>query len=201
MCRLYSLPLYDLDLWSQSQNYILTMNLSLARSSLLFDIGIHIPNFGIWVYHHETTCCLHSRPLYDLNLWPVCGWWGILSEFYSQFLSFGMICLFSKCNKNSTTWLRFLYITFYLCCKCATFLWFHSLRSKNFHSSFETKRCFGKIIILDDRRNDKVFFDEISCSYLAWGIEIRKCARSATLMLSLNLQWEKNIKIFPYIIR
>ena len=30
--------------------YIFTMNLSLARSSLLFDIGI--PNFGIWVNHH-----------------------------------------------------------------------------------------------------------------------------------------------------
>ena len=35
---------------------------------------------------------------------------------------FGMICLFSKCNKSSTTRLRSLNITFHLCCKCATFL-------------------------------------------------------------------------------
>ena len=29
-----------------------------GKMSLLFDKGI--PNFGIWVYHHETTCCVHS---------------------------------------------------------------------------------------------------------------------------------------------
>ena len=48
-----------------------------VKISLLFDIGI--PNFGIWVYHHETTCCVHFLPLYDLDLWPICGWQGILS--------------------------------------------------------------------------------------------------------------------------
>ena len=31
-----------------------------GKMSLLFDIGI--PNFGIWVYYHETTCCVHSWP-------------------------------------------------------------------------------------------------------------------------------------------
>ena len=40
--------------------YIFTMNLSLARSSLLFDIPVGIPNFGILVYYNETTCCVHS---------------------------------------------------------------------------------------------------------------------------------------------
>ena len=35
---------------------------------------------------------------------------------------FGMICLFSRCNKSSTTRLWSLYITIYLCCKCATFV-------------------------------------------------------------------------------
>ena len=36
----------------------------------------------------------------------------------------GMIwcCSFSKCNKNSTTRPRCLYVTFYLRCKCSTFL-------------------------------------------------------------------------------
>ena len=29
-------------------------------------------NFGIWVYHHEITCCIHSWPLYDL----LSGWRG-----------------------------------------------------------------------------------------------------------------------------
>ena len=26
--------------------------------------------FGIWVHHHGTMCCIHSWPLYDLDLWP-----------------------------------------------------------------------------------------------------------------------------------
>ena len=26
--------------------------------------------FGTWVYHHGTICCIHSWPLYDLDLWP-----------------------------------------------------------------------------------------------------------------------------------
>ena len=34
---------------------------------LLFDIGI--PIFGICVYYYEITCCVHSWPLYDLDLW------------------------------------------------------------------------------------------------------------------------------------
>ena len=46
-----------------------------GKMSLLFDIGI--PNFGIWVYHHETTCCVHSWPYYDLDFWPLCGWRGV----------------------------------------------------------------------------------------------------------------------------
>ena len=61
MCRMHSWPLYDLDLSPQYESYIFTMNLSLARFSLLFDRGI--PNFGLWVYHHETKCFVHSWPL------------------------------------------------------------------------------------------------------------------------------------------
>ena len=49
--------------------------------------------FGTWVYHHETKCCVHSLPLYDLDLWhiQVCGWrgypqWVLLTvvKFYFQ---------------------------------------------------------------------------------------------------------------------
>ena len=69
MCCIHLWPLYDLELWPQYRNYIFNMNLSLARSSLLYDTGI--PNFDIWVYRHETTC-IHSWPLYDLDLWPIC---------------------------------------------------------------------------------------------------------------------------------
>ena len=58
MCHMHSWPLYDLDLSHQYESYIFTMNLSLARFSLLFDRGI--PNFGLWVYHHETKCFVHS---------------------------------------------------------------------------------------------------------------------------------------------
>ena len=40
---------------------------------------------------------------------------------------FCMICCkFSNCIKSSTTRLRSLYITFYLCCKCATFFCLYS---------------------------------------------------------------------------
>ena len=46
MCGVHSWLLFDLDLWPQYENYILTMNLSLARPSLLFDISI--PNMA-WV--------------------------------------------------------------------------------------------------------------------------------------------------------
>ena len=53
--------------WPQYQNYIFTMNLSLARLSLFFKIGIE--NVGIKV-------CVPSWPLYDLDLWPICGWRG-----------------------------------------------------------------------------------------------------------------------------
>ena len=67
--------------WPQYQNYIFTMNLSLARLSLFFKIGIE--NFGIKV-------CVPSWPLYDLDLWPICGWRG-----YPQwvFLSFFILLL------------------------------------------------------------------------------------------------------------
>ena len=76
---------FDLNIKMKNQNYIFTMNLSLARLSLLFDI-LGIPNFGIWVYHHEPTCCVHSWPLYDLELWHLyMGDGGILSEFYYVF--------------------------------------------------------------------------------------------------------------------
>ena len=52
--------------------------------ALLFDKGIQ--NVGIWVYHHETPCCV----LLDLNvaltfdLYVVGG--GILSDFYLFYL-------------------------------------------------------------------------------------------------------------------
>ena len=61
MCCIHSWLLYDLDLSLQCQNYNFTMILSLARLSLLFEIGI--PNFGIWVYHHETNFCVNAWPL------------------------------------------------------------------------------------------------------------------------------------------
>ena len=44
----------------------------------LFDIVT--TNFGIWMYHHETICCVHSWPLFYFDLWPICRWRGELSE-------------------------------------------------------------------------------------------------------------------------
>ena len=58
--------------------FFFTKNLSMARSSLLIDISI--PNLGIWVYPHESTCCVHS---FDLCM-------TLTFEFYSQFFSWNL---------------------------------------------------------------------------------------------------------------
>ena len=85
MCRTHSWTLYDLDLPSQYDNYIFTMNLSLTWSSLLFDRAI--PNFGIWVHHHETKCCVHSWPL--TYMWVVgISLVSITHSFYFVYLDF-----------------------------------------------------------------------------------------------------------------
>ena len=93
MCRVHSCPLYDLDLWPKYHNYIFTMNLSRERSSLSFDI--HIQNFGLRVIHHETTCRVHFWPLYDLNLWPLCGWQRVSLVIFTQ--SF-ILFIFLRCK-------------------------------------------------------------------------------------------------------
>ena len=57
--------------------------------------------FALWHKHtkfwhmfvlHEKTCCVHSWPLYDLDLWPICAG-GILSEFYSVLSFYKSFCL------------------------------------------------------------------------------------------------------------
>ena len=40
----------------------------------------------------------------------------------SMYIFVMICCLFSNCGKNSTTRLQSLYVTFYLRCKCASFL-------------------------------------------------------------------------------
>ena len=75
ICCIHSWPLYDLDLWPQYQNLYFHHEFKSGKIALLFDIGI--PRSGIWVYYHETTCCVHSWPLNDLDIWPICGWRGV----------------------------------------------------------------------------------------------------------------------------
>ena len=82
MCLIYSLPLLDLDLWPQYQNYIFTMNLSLARSSLLFDIGIS--SFGILVYHHLCTFLTFLWPWLVTYVWVAGG--SVVSFAHSYYL-------------------------------------------------------------------------------------------------------------------
>ena len=55
--RVTSLLSFDIVIDLNIKNYISIMNLSRARSSFLFDIGIL--NFDILVYNHETKCCVH----------------------------------------------------------------------------------------------------------------------------------------------
>ena len=66
-----------------------------GKMSLLFEIGFW--NFGIWVYHHETTCCAHSLPKYDLDFWPICGWRRVsLESFTHSFYHVGFFFLICK---------------------------------------------------------------------------------------------------------
>ena len=52
------------------------------KMTLPFDLGIL--NFGMWVYHRNTTCCVHSWLWYDFDLWPICGWRGVFLVSFSH---------------------------------------------------------------------------------------------------------------------
>ena len=69
-CVAYISELYIILTFALKIKIIFSPWIWLSRLTLLFDIGI--PHFGIWVYHHETTWCVHSWPLYELDLWPIC---------------------------------------------------------------------------------------------------------------------------------
>ena len=58
MCCVHSWTLYNLDLWPKTKIIYFHHKFESGKMFLLFDIGIS--NFDIWVYHHETTCCVHS---------------------------------------------------------------------------------------------------------------------------------------------
>ena len=53
-----------------------------ARSCLLFDLGIPNLAHGCITMNNMLNVYIH-----DLDLWPICGGWGTLSEYYSWFLS------------------------------------------------------------------------------------------------------------------
>ena len=61
--------------WTSISKLYIHYEFRSCKMCLLFDISI--PNFGIWVYHHEKTCWVHSWPSYDLDLWPICEWQGV----------------------------------------------------------------------------------------------------------------------------
>ena len=58
------------------------------------------------MYHHETTCCEQSWPVYDLNLWPRCGGeggyplWVLLTVFILIYI-----------------WLSYIFFAFNFLCK------------------------------------------------------------------------------------
>ena len=91
MCQIHSWPQYGCDLWhlsSITKFIFLPWNFVWVRSFLLFDIGI-------WNFAHGCITMrqhVYFRDLYDLDLWPICGGGGTLSEFYSVF--------FKKCTEN-----------------------------------------------------------------------------------------------------
>ena len=57
----------------------------LARSSLLFDIGI--PNLARWCLAMRQHVCIFMTDVWPWPLTNIHGWWGNFNEFYSQFLS------------------------------------------------------------------------------------------------------------------
>ena len=138
MCRVQKWPLHDHDLWPQYYNYIFTISSNLARSPLLFDTGIL--NFGIWVIHHETTCCVHSWPLYDLDLWPICGWrwvfsWVLITVYFFvvSYLS-AFFFVFATIYGNKRLQNRY----FCFCSHFHYFLWLFCTHNLFVHKYFRT---------------------------------------------------------------
>ena len=72
MCHIHSWPLYDLNLWSQYQNYYFIMNLCMGK--IVFTFWHRHTKIGICLYHHETTSCVLLWALYVLDLWHICRW-------------------------------------------------------------------------------------------------------------------------------
>ena len=81
ICHIHSWPLYDIDLLPQYQNYIFTVNLFMVKVFFAF-WHMHI-KFVTRVYHHDTTCCVHS--------W-LCPFW-FLSEFIVSLEKFSIMNL------------------------------------------------------------------------------------------------------------
>ena len=102
MCHIHSWSLYDLDLWPQYQNYIFTMNFCMGK--IFFALWPRHTKFGSWVYHHETTCCIHSWPVYDLDfdLYVVAG-----VSLVSFTHSFYLVIVWNTCW--SQMWLQFYF--------------------------------------------------------------------------------------------
>ena len=72
--------------WSLASKWELCLHHEFCYGKDYLALGHKHTKVGTRVYHHEIKCCVHSWPVYDLDLWPICGDQGILSEFYSQFL-------------------------------------------------------------------------------------------------------------------
>ena len=68
MCHKHSWTPYDLDLWPQGLIYRLLSCLHVWPVTSVFWHWHTI--FGIWVYHHERMCQVHSWSWYDVDLWP-----------------------------------------------------------------------------------------------------------------------------------
>ena len=91
MCRAHSLA-----------PWLLT---SILKCKIVFAVWHRHIKFGIRVYHHETTCYLHSWPLYDPDLLLICEWreyplWVLLTVFILLFSFWCLICSLAM-NKNS----------------------------------------------------------------------------------------------------
>ena len=86
MCLAHSWTLYDLDLRPQYQNYIFTMNLSLARCPWSLTYAYQVLAYGCITMRQHVAYILDLSMTLTFDLYV--GGGGILSKFYSQLLSY-----------------------------------------------------------------------------------------------------------------
>ena len=73
--------------WAMTLILKLYFNHEFESGKIVFALWKRHTKICIRLYHHETTCCVHSWPLCDPDLWVICWWrwypkWVLLTVFF-----------------------------------------------------------------------------------------------------------------------